>query len=95
MKPKKVKLAKTLVYNDAIERGKQYESLFKDILDFDKVEICKDLSKADIISKLAAVKAEAEDFEKTNQDQSVFAVSIVWVGYKLSYNVQHHLEIFK
>jgi hypothetical protein len=45
----------TLVYRDAVERFSQYESLFKDILEFDKVEIGKNFSKADIISKLQAL----------------------------------------
>ena len=74
-----------LVYKDAIERGNLAETLFKDILEFDVVEICTDFSKADVIAKLQALKSEAEDFENTNQSKGVFAASIVWIGFKLSW----------
>ena len=77
---------KPLVYSDSKARAKAAETLFKDVLEFKSVEICTNFSKQDIIARLGAIKAEASEFERENQDQSVFLVSIVWIGFKLNHS---------
>ena len=57
--------------------------LFGDILEFKKVEVYENLEKAGIVAKLMEVRAKAEAFENGHHDGGVFAVAIIWIGFRL------------
>ena len=63
----------TLTYDNAEERAKLCHDLFANILAFDKVEICRQPTKALIIDKFAELEAEAAISEEKNTWQTVFA----------------------
>ena len=71
-------------YDGALPRAEMARKLFNDILKYDKVEVCKNLTKEKIVEKLVALKTIADDFEKKNLNQSVCHVSVIWIGHKLS-----------
>ena len=68
--------------------------LFRDILEFKKVDLYENLDKADIVAKLMEVRAKAEAFEKGYHD-GVFAIAIVWIGFILNARLQHHRQFMK
>ena len=53
-----------LPYKNAVGRGKSALALFKDILEFEHVEVFTDLTKSNIIEKLEELQERADDFEQ-------------------------------
>ena len=70
--------------------------LFRDILEFKKVDVYEDLEKSEIITRLMEVRSKAEVFENGHHDGAVFVVSIVWLGFRLHpFSIQHHLQFLR
>ena len=57
--------SKGLVYKNAIQRGKEAEKLFKEVLEFDKVKIFKDKKKAEVLKILEEFKKRKTEHVKT------------------------------
>ena len=55
----------------------------------------ENLEKADIVAKLMEVRAKAEAFEKGHHDGGVFAVAIIWIGFKLDSRWHHHFNFLR
>ena len=71
----------TLTYNNSEERAELAYDLFKNVLGYDEVEICRDQTKAQIIDKFGELKADAAAFEKTHTPQTIFSQAVVWIGF--------------
>ena len=82
-----------LVWANAAASTEMAVKLFRDILEFKKVDVYENLDKADIVAKLMEVRAKADTFERGQHDGAVFVVAIVWNGFILNpFLVQHHLQ---
>ena len=60
--------SKDLVYKNAVQRGKEAQKLFEEILEFDNVDVCTNFSKAQVLEKLNALERVKEKFEKSRED---------------------------
>ena len=75
---------KPIAYTNAEQRATMAEKFFGDILKIDKVEILKNLTKQEILVKLAEIQREAIQFDKNNDDlQVVNSVFVNWIGFCL------------
>ena len=72
-----------LVYTNALDHGELYKELFRDVLNFSNVEIVLNPTKAEMIEKIAQLKAEAEEFDKSHEPRKVYSFVLVHVGHKL------------
>ena len=74
----------TIEYTNAEQRAAVAKKFFTEILKIDKVEILKNLTKKEIITKLKEIQTDAIQFEKDNEDpQVVNSVFINFVGFRL------------
>ena len=73
---------KTLKFRGADERAACAKELFE-TLNF-KTEICRNFNKEQVKSKLEQLEQKAVAFEEQSEDNTVCALAIVWVGFKLS-----------
>ena len=78
---------KPLLYNNADQRANEAEAFFKNDLKFDHTEICSDMNKQQIFEKFAEIQKFSDEFEMhyKKEKQSVLAIAIVWVGFKMIY----------
>ena len=61
------------------------KKFFTEILKIDKVEILKNLTKIETITKLKEIQTDAIQFEKDNEDpQVVNSVFINFIGFELN-----------
>ena len=67
--------------------------LFEEVLAFDKVEVCEDLSKDEILQKLKELEEESEAYESQKDRKTVYALAVVWIGHKLSQDYPEQIEI--
>ena len=67
------------------------QRLFKELLGFDEVEVCKDYTKKQIISKLAEAKQKSQAFKSDDNPTTVFTLAVVWIGFKLEINRPNQL----
>ena len=87
---------KELEYKAYQDKGKNTQKLFKDILEFNQVQVFEDLSKKEIIEQLEDLKNTARHYEFEN-DKGSLAISITWIGFKLqaSWFTPHKLLLTK
>ena len=70
--------------------------LYKNTLKFDEVEVCKNYSKAQILEKFKEIKTKIKPFvDVTYGSEVIYAISVVWIGFKLDYLYPQHAEILK
>ena len=62
-----------------------YKELLKDVFNISNVEIVLNPTKAEMIEKLAQLKAEAEVFHKSHEPRRVYSFVLVHVGFKLAW----------
>ena len=74
----------TLTYDNSEKLTQLASDLFKNVLGYDEVEICRDQTKAQIIDKFGELKADAAAFEKTHTPQTIFSQAVVWIGFVIS-----------
>ena len=60
--------------------------MYNEILKIDIVEICIDLTKAQIIAKFEELKSVAEAFNQENRNNEVCSIFVNWIGFKLSWS---------
>ena len=70
-------------------------TVFKDYFKFDNVELIQNPSKQEVLTKIEELKAESDEFEQNHEPQTVIALAIVWVGFKLSDHFDHQIGIMK
>ena len=58
-------------------------SLFKDVLEFNKVILHTDINKENMIEALNSLKEYSDKFEDTSGDKDILLVAIVNVGFHL------------
>ena len=71
------------------------QRLFKELLGFDEVEVCKDYTKKQIISKLAEAKQKSQAFKSDDNPTTVFTLAVVWIGFKLDIDQPNQLELLQ
>ena len=68
------------------------------MLEFDEVVVCVDYSKSQIIERLRYIERHAIQFEKERKkkrDKSLLCIAVFWIGHKLSYDNEKHIQIRK
>ena len=88
-------ILRPLMWANAAASTEMALELFRDILEFKKVDLYENLEKADIVAKLMEVRAKAEAFQNGHHDGSVNAIAIVWIGFRLHPDFQHHLQFLR
>ena len=72
-----------------------YKELLEEVFNFSNVEILLNPTKAEMIEKLAQLKAEAEVFHKSHQPRRVYSFVLVHVGFKLQWSTPHQNAILE
>ena len=72
-----------------------YKELLEAVFNFSNVEIVLNPTKAEMIEKLAQLKAEAEVFHKSHQPRRVYSFVLVHVGFTLNWMKPHHDSILE
>ena len=85
---------KDLTYDGATERGEMHKTLFKDVFNFDEVNVHTDISKDDMIEVLSSLKTCAEQFEKGKGENDNFVVAIANIGFNMVHDYAPHKAIF-
>ena len=86
----------SIEYRDHAERTEKARKLYEETLKFDEVEVCKDWTKAEILLKFKQIKAKIKPFaDVTPGSEVIYAIAIVWVGFRLYYLYPQHAAILK
>ena len=83
---------------NAKKRGQTAERLFKEVLEFDEVDVYTNLAKQQVTEQLSKLEEKADIFEeeKSKGERSgAFAVGIVWIGHTINTDIDKHNEILK
>ena len=76
--------SKGLKYNEANDRKDAYKELFEKTLEFERVDIHVDPSRAEMVEILLSLRVDAEKFESTRADfDDGLAVCVVNIGYNM------------
>ena len=80
-----------LMYPDAEKKGQEFVKLMMDVFSFDDHKVCVDYSREQIRGEYKALEAMVAAFEKDRKPQTVIALSVIFVGHKLS--IAYHAGI--
>ena len=74
---------KPLVYDNSDKNGEMAKSILEDAFKFDDVELIENPSKQEVLDKLKELDSKSEKFEQDHKPQTVLAIAVVWIGFKL------------
>ena len=62
-----------------------YRQLYEEVYGYDRVEICLNYHRIEMIAKLNELGDEAKLFGQNHDEKTILALDVIHIGFKLNY----------